>query len=121
AGRRVKGEALALAPTLALDRGLPARFAHGFSGALPSPFLDDRPANPDRSIPARGYFLLDLLASYRWRNVEASLAFLNLTDTNWREAQFVDDTCVRSELGHAQGCARHPTQQAFHLVQPKDD
>src|SRR5262249_53760251 len=96
-GSIVKGDAVALAPTLLMNGGLTARFANGFSVALRSRFLDDRPANPDRSIPARGYFLLDLLASYRWRNVEASLAFLNLTDTDWREAQFVDDTCVRSE------------------------
>ena len=42
--------------------------------------------------------MLDLIARYRWRNIEASLALLNLTDTDWREAQFADSSCVRREV-----------------------
>ncbi len=116
-----KGDAVALAPTLLMNGGLTARFGNGFSIALRSRYLDDRPAIPDRSIPARGYFLMDLLASYRWRNVEASIDFLNLTNTDWREAQFVDNTCLHRELGNAQGCDRRPGQQTSHLVEPRND
>ncbi|HXJ36395.1 MAG TPA: hypothetical protein VMS22_20355, partial [Candidatus Eisenbacteria bacterium] len=60
-------------------------------------YLDDRPANEQRTLVARGYFLLDLIARYRWRNVELSLQLLNLTDTDWREAQFADTSCVRGQ------------------------
>jgi outer membrane receptor protein involved in Fe transport len=76
-----------------MNGGLTAQFPNGFSVGLRGRFLDDRPATEDRTLTARGYFLLDLLAKYRWRNLEASLALLNLTDTDWREAQFSDNTC----------------------------
>jgi len=116
-----KGDAVALAPTLLMNGGLTAEFANGFSVALRSRFLDDRPANEDRTITARGYFLLDLLAKYRWRNVEVSLAFLNLTNTDWREAQFVDNSCVRREVGKSAACATHPDQQTMHPVDAPPD
>ena len=76
-------------------------------------FLDH--ADPqDRSLQARGYTLLDLIARYRWRNLEASLGLLNLTNTDWREAQFADNSCVRSELGRAVGCSVRPGKQTQH-------
>jgi hypothetical protein len=34
-----------------------------------------------------------------------------LTDTDWREAQFSDTTCVRGEVGSASGCSARPGQQ----------
>ena len=98
-----------------------AELRNGFSVALRSRFLDDRPATPDRSLTARGYFLLDLLAKYRWRNVEASIALLNLTDTDWREAQFSDNSCVRRELGRVPGCDLPPGKQTAHVIEPPSD
>ena len=53
--------------------------------------------------------------------MEASLALLNLTDTDWREAQFADTSCVRRELGHAAGCAVTPGKQDAHAVAPRPD
>lgn len=110
------GDAIPLAPTLLMNGGLTAQFDNGFSVALRSRFLDDRPAIEDRSLTARGYFLLDLIARYRWRNVEASLAFLNLTNTDWREAQFADTSCVRREVGNARNpnCLAAPGFQGEH-------
>ena len=69
-------------------------------------YLGDRPANEQRTLVARGYFLMDLIGRYRWRNVEASVQVLNLTNTDWREAQFSDTSCLRSEVGSAIGCSR---------------
>jgi outer membrane receptor protein involved in Fe transport len=114
------GDAIPLAPTLLMNGGLTLERG-GFSTALRVRFLDDRPATPDRSLTARGYTLLDLLARYRWRNVEVSLALLNLTDTDWREAQFADQTCVRREVkigGSFQAgdpCDARPGQQTQHF------
>ena len=116
-----KGDAIPLAPTLLMNGGVTAQFRNGFSVALRSRVLDDRPANEDRTLTARGYFLLDLLAKYRWRNVEASLALLNLTDTDWREAQFSDNTCVRRELGRVPGCDLHPGKQTARAVDAPAD
>ncbi len=91
--------AIPLAPTFLINSGLTAQFTNGFSGALRLRYLDDRPAIEDRSLTARGYLLLDLIMKYRWRNVEASLQVLNLTDSDWRQTQFATNSCVRREVG----------------------
>ncbi len=113
------GDAVPLAPTLLMNGGLTAQLTAGLSAALRVRFLDDRPATPDRTLIARGYTVLDLLARYRWRNVEASLGLLNLTDTDWREAQFADNSCVRREVvpGASFGagpCIAQPGKQTAH-------
>jgi outer membrane receptor protein involved in Fe transport len=117
----VEGDAVPLAPTLLMNGGLTAALPSGFSVALRTRFLDDRPAIEDRSLVARGYTLLDLIARYRWRSVEASLALLNLTDAAWREAQFADNSCVRRELGRVPGCDPRPGKQTAHAVEPPSD
>jgi outer membrane receptor protein involved in Fe transport len=96
---RVTGEAIPLAPTLLMNGGLTAQFANGLSSALRLRYLDDRPANEDRSLAARGYFLLDLILRYRWRNIEASVEVLNLADVDWRQTQFATNSCVQREVG----------------------
>lgn len=94
------GDAIPLAPTLLMNGGLTADlasfsgFLSGFAASLRFRYLADRPANEDRTLTAQGFTLLDLLLRYRWRNVEASLSFLNMTDTEWRQSQFAESTCV---------------------------
>ena len=73
------------APTLLMNGGLTAYPVENLSAALRVRFLDDRAANEDRSVIARGYTLIDLLVRYRWRNIELSFDVLNLADTDWRE------------------------------------
>jgi outer membrane receptor protein involved in Fe transport len=90
-------DAIPLAPTLFMNGGLTADFRNGFSAAWRARFLDDRPGNETRTIPARGYFIMDLLAKYRWKNVEASIAFLNFADFDWQEAVFVDTSCTKQQ------------------------
>src|SRR5207249_4480547 len=129
------GDAIPLAPTLLMNGGLTLDLGHGLSTALRLRFLDDRPAIEDRSLIARGYTLLDLIARWRWRNVEASLALLNLTDTDWREAQFADTSCVRREVvpggfppkgnpgrnGFRFPCVAQPGKQTDHPLEPAPD
>jgi hypothetical protein len=132
--RFTNGAAIPLAPTLLMNGGLTADVLPGLQVALRARYLGDRPAIEDRSLVARGYFLLDLIAEYRWRNVEVSVQALNLTNTDWREAQFADTSCVRREIGkldHGQpnGCFAQPgKQKGGHLdpatgrrVDPRDD
>jgi outer membrane receptor protein involved in Fe transport len=118
---RSSGDAIPLAPTLLMNGGFTAQFANGFGAALRGRYLGSRPASEDRSLTASGYFLLDLLANYRWRNVELYVQVLNLTDTNWREAQFADNTCVLGEVGNAVGCVAKPGKQDAHPVDPNAD
>ncbi len=101
---RVTGQAIPLAPTFLANGGMTAIFANGFSGALRLRYLDDRPANEDRSLNARGYLLADLLLKYRWKNVEASLQILNLADVDWRQTQFASTSCVAREVGTDPRC-----------------
>ena len=82
-----------------MNGGLTAEFANGFAAALRFRHLGARPANEDRTLTAQGWTLLDLLLRYRWRFLEASLAFTNITNTNWREAQFAENTCVNQAAG----------------------
>ena len=101
---RITGEAIPLAPTLLMNGGLTAYPIENFSAALRVRFLDDRAANEDRSVTARGYTLIDLLVRYRWQNIEVSFDVLNLADTNWRETQFATDSCLRHEVGTDRRC-----------------
>ncbi len=105
---RSSGLAIPLAPTLLMNGGLTARWDNGLSAGLRFRFVGDRPANEERTLTAAGYFVMDALVTYRWRNVQLMLAGLNLTDANWREAQFADDTCLRSEIGQQPGCLAKP-------------
>jgi len=57
-----------------------------------------------RAMPYSSYALLDLILRYRWRNIEANLQVLNLTNSEWREAQFDTNSCVCREVGHEPRC-----------------
>lgn len=115
------GDAVPLAPWLLMNGGLTAEFENGFSIALRSRYLADRPAIEDRSLTADGYKLFDVIATYRWRNLEASLALLNITDTEWQEATFDDTSCVLREISSVGGCDAKPGKQTAHAEEPPDD
>src|SRR5262249_43019736 len=51
-------------------------------------YLADRWADEDRTQTARGYLLFDFTARYRYKWIEAFFSIENLTNTDWREAQF---------------------------------
>ena len=102
------GDYVPLAPSLLMNGGLTARWDNGFSAGLRFRFVGNRPANEDDTLTAQGYFVMDGLVTYRWRNVQLTLAGLNLTDTEWREAQFADDTCLANEIGQQPGCLPKP-------------
>lgn len=102
------GDFVPLAPSLLMNGGLTGRWDNGLSAGLRFRFVGSRPANEDGSLTAQGYFVVDALVTYRWRNVQLSLAGLNLTDTEWREAQFADETCLQNELGTQPGCIAKP-------------
>lgn len=101
------GAAIPIAPTLVMNGGLTAELGRGLSVAARVRFLDDRPGTEDRSVPARGYLVMDLFAKYRWRNVELGLDFLNVGDFDWQEAVFVDTSCTARE-GRRGRCPSRP-------------
>ncbi len=94
-------DAVALAPTLLLGAGLSARHPSGFYGRLGALHLGDRPATEDRFIRAQGFTRLDATLGYRHRRFEVSVALQNLTNTDWREAQFANVSRLPHEVSEA--------------------
>ncbi len=82
------GEAVPLAPIWTARWDLTARLPWGLSTSLEMRYLGNRFADPDRHHTARGYTLFNWTGRYRHKNVEAFLSIENLTNTDWREAQF---------------------------------
>ncbi|MBM4270046.1 MAG: hypothetical protein FJ144_26165 [Deltaproteobacteria bacterium] len=97
------GDAIPLAPKLYMNGGLTFEY-EGFGAAFRVRNLADRPATEDESITAPGWTLFDILFRYRWRNIEASVAFLNVMNVDWNESQFAEATCLRGEEATGQPC-----------------
>ncbi len=91
------GDAVALAPTFTLAGGISAVHLSGFKGSLRLHHLADRPATEDESLTAEGFTVVDVAAIYRWRQVEFSLDIANVFNTDWREAQFENESRLQSE------------------------
>jgi outer membrane receptor protein involved in Fe transport len=95
----VKGEDhIPLAPSFTSIGGLTARTKNGFSGSARYRFIGDRPANETNSVKADGYLIIDLVAAYKLNQFEFSLSAENLTNRNWREAQFDTESKLRNEM-----------------------
>ena len=109
-----------LAVPLFMNGGLTADFHNGFTLALRGRYVADRAANESDTVTAKGYYLLDLFARYRWRDLELSLQLLNFTNTKWREAQFSDNSCVRSEIQTRNPAAPCFAKPGTNAVQPPD-
>lgn len=56
--------------------------------------ISDRPGNADGSLVAEGYLVMDLVASTHRGAWGATLTVNNLTNTQWREAQFAEQSRV---------------------------
>jgi len=90
------GEVVALAPKLTATGGI-AYEQGGFRSSVRAQHLADRAATEDESMTAEGYTVVDASVAYRWRNLEARLDVANLLNTEWREAQFANESRLQSE------------------------
>ena len=82
------GAAIPLAPKWTARADITVRLPWGLSSSMEMRHLSDRWADEDRHFTARGYTLFTSTTRYRWRNLEAFLSVENLTNVDWREAQF---------------------------------
>jgi hypothetical protein len=82
------GLAVPLAPKWTARAELTARLPWGVSSSFEMRHIGDRHADEFRHQTARGYTLFNATARYRYKNFEAFLSVENLTNTDWREAQF---------------------------------
>ena len=87
-----------LAPDFTLVGGLSIVNLGRLSGGLRFRYLDDRPANEDNSIIARGYAVTDINANYLMtKNLSLGLSIENLFDTEWNETQFATESRLQNE------------------------
>ncbi|RFP66965.1 TonB-dependent receptor [Hymenobacter lapidiphilus] len=86
-----------LAPNLTSVAGLTYKAPKGFNTSLRYRYIDDRPANDDGSITARGYFLLDAVVNYTTKRFQVGATAENLLNVEWNQAQFATETRLRSE------------------------
>jgi outer membrane cobalamin receptor len=86
-----------LAPSCTSTGGIFYRKKEGLNGGVTYRFIKDRPANEDNSIVAKGYFLLDASLNYTKPKHEIGLAFENILNAKWNEAQFATESRLRGE------------------------
>lgn len=86
-----------LAPTFTSIGGLTYEGNSGLRASLNYRFLDDRAANEDYSVTAKGYFLLDAVVNYKLGAFDLGLSIENVLDTEWREAQFDTESRLQNE------------------------
>ncbi len=94
---------LPLAPRFTSVGGLTYRKAQGWNGSLRYRFMDNRPANEDNSVVAKGYFVVDAALNYTTKKWEAGLSMLNLLNTKWKETQFDTESQLQNELAPISG------------------
>ncbi len=88
-----------LAPDLTIAGGLNFTDFGKFSGGIRYRYLDNRPANEDNSLVAKGYFIADLNMNYQLtKNVQFGLSVDNIFDTEWNETQFATESRLKNEI-----------------------
>jgi outer membrane receptor protein involved in Fe transport len=86
-----------LAPRLTWTGGLSALRPDRIDATLRFVHVDDRPANEDASVIARGYTVFNLLGGYRRGRVRLNGTLENVFDAEWNEAQFDTESRLRDE------------------------
>jgi len=93
-----KGEDyIPLAPTFTSIGGIYYKATAGWNGGLNYRYIQNRPANEDNSIVAKGYFLLDAVINYTQPKYEIGLSVENLLNSKWNEAQFATTSRLQYE------------------------
>ncbi|MGE0396488.1 MAG: TonB-dependent receptor [Kofleriaceae bacterium] len=87
------GGALALAPRWMGSGGVSIHNKRGFV-SVRTRGIADRVGNDDGSLTAKGYLLVDLIAGKKIGNLDLELSIANLLDSEWREAQFAEESRV---------------------------
>lgn len=88
---------LPLAPRFTSVGGLTYRKEKGWNGSLRYRFMDNRPANENNSVIAKGYFVADAAINYTKKKWEAGLSIQNLLNTRWKETQFDTESQLQTE------------------------
>lgn len=86
-----------LAPDLTSTAGLGLNNWNGFSGSLRFRFMNNRPANEDKSIIADGFAIFDVNLNYQYKGLLVGMSVENLFNTKWKETQFATESRLQNE------------------------
>ena len=95
---RDTGDPVPLAPTRVVSGGLTLVAPHGWKGSLRARHLGSRPAIEDESFIAKGYTVLDARIACARGPLEIILDADNLTNRDFREAQFYNVSRLPGEV-----------------------
>lgn len=86
-----------LAPDFTSTGGLSFQNWKKFSGGLRYRYMNDRPANEDNSIVAKGYFITDFNVNYTFKKIVFGVTLENLFNSEWNETQFATESRLKNE------------------------
>ena len=86
-----------LAPDFTMAGGLFVNNLNSFSGGIRYRYIDDRPANEENSLIAKGYFVTDFNANYTFNNITLGLVIENMFNLEWNETQFATESRLQNE------------------------
>jgi outer membrane receptor for Fe3+-dicitrate len=86
-----------LAPDFTSTAGLSFQNWKNFSGGLRYRYMNDRPANEDNSIVAKGYFITDFNLNYTYKKIVFGVSVENLFNSEWNETQFATESRLKNE------------------------
>lgn len=86
-----------LSPTANSTGGLFYKPRQGINGGISYRLIEDRPANEDNTITAKGYFVVDVSVNYTKPKYEVGIAIENMLNTTWNEAQFATESRLKDE------------------------
>lgn len=86
-----------LAPDFTFTGGFSVQHRSGWAGSIRSRYMNNRPANEDNSIVAKGYFITDVNLSYQWKQFTIGVITENILNTKWNETQFATESRLKDE------------------------
>jgi outer membrane receptor protein involved in Fe transport len=86
-----------LAPVFTSTGGVTYKTSMGLNGSLRYRYMYDRPANEDKSVVAKGYFINDLVVNYTRPRYELSITVQNIFNVKWKETQFDTESRLKDE------------------------
>jgi len=98
-GRNIDGSYIPLAPVFTSTGGFTVKSKIGLNGSLRYRYMHDRPANENKTVIAKGYFINDVVLSFAKRRYEVSMTVQNIFNEKWKETQFDTESRLQNEPG----------------------
>jgi len=98
-GRNIDGSYIPLAPVFTSTGGFTVKSKIGLNGSLRYRYMYDRPANENKTVIAKGYFINDVVLSFAKRRYEVSMTVQNIFNEKWKETQFDTESRLQNEPG----------------------